>query len=74
MIGIGPVAVRQPRVRDREATEGERIRYSSSILPPYARRSKSLEVLIPALYPKGLSSGDFRGKRWRPSWARTRRV
>jgi len=50
MTGIGPVAVRQPRVRDREAAEGERIRYSSSILPPYARRSKSLEVLIPVLY------------------------
>jgi transposase-like protein len=55
MIGIGPVAVRQPRVRDREAGEGERIRYSPSILPPYARRSKSLEVLI----LKGISSGDF---------------
>ena len=57
--GIGPVAVRQPRVRDREATEGERIRYSPSILPPYARRSKSLEVLIPVLYLKGISTGDF---------------
>src|SRR5580700_4974365 len=53
MTGIGPVAVRQPRVRDREAAEGERIRYSPSILPPYARRSKSLEVLIPVLYLKG---------------------
>jgi hypothetical protein len=59
MTGIGPVAVRQPRVRDRKASEGERIRYSSSILPPYARRSKSLEVLIPVLYLKGISSGDF---------------
>ena len=49
MTGIGPVCVRQPRVRDREATEGERIRYSPSILPRYARRSKSLEVLIPIL-------------------------
>jgi transposase-like protein len=59
MTGIGPVAVRQPRVRDREAAEGERIRYSPSIVPPYARRSKSLEVLIPLLYLKGISSGDF---------------
>ena len=59
MTGIGPVAVRQPRVRDREATEGERIRYSPSILPRYARRSKSLEVLIPILYLKGISTGDF---------------
>ena len=49
MTGIGPIAIRQPRVRDREATEGERIRYSPSILPLYARRSKSLEVLIPIL-------------------------
>src|SRR5215471_8257062 len=59
MTGIGPVAVRQPRVCDREATEGERIRYSPSILPRYARRSKSLEVLIPILYLKGISTGDF---------------
>ena len=59
MTGIGPVAVRQPRVRDREATEGERIRFSSTILPPYARRTKSLEALIPILYLKGISTGDF---------------
>jgi mutator family transposase len=59
MTGIGPVSVRQPRVRDREAAEGERVRYSPSIVPPYARRSKSLEVLIPVLYLKGISSGDF---------------
>src|SRR5262245_25621113 len=59
MTGIGPVAVRCPRVRDR-AGEGEtRIRFSSAILPPYARRSKSLEVLIPVLYLKGISTGDF---------------
>jgi len=59
MTGIGPVAVRCPRVRDRAADGGERIRYSSAILPPYARRSKSLEVLIPVLYLKGISTGDF---------------
>jgi hypothetical protein len=59
MTGIGPVAIRQPRVRDREAAEGERIWYSPSIVPPYARRSKSLEVLIPILYLKGISTGDF---------------
>src|SRR5437868_7735377 len=61
MTGIGPVGVRQPRVRDREASEGERIRYSPSILPRYARRSKSLEVLIPILYLKGISTGEDRG-------------
>ncbi len=59
MTGIGPVAVRQPRVRDREAAGGERIRFCPSILPPYARRTKSLEVLIPILYLKGISTGDF---------------
>jgi putative transposase len=59
MTGIGPVAIRQPRVRDREAAEDERIWYSPSIVPPYARRSKSLEVLIPLLYLKGISTGDF---------------
>jgi len=59
MTGIGPVAVRQPRVRDRVATGDERIRFSSAILPPYARRTKSLEVLIPILYLKGISTGQF---------------
>ena len=61
MTGIGPVAVRQPRVRDREAgaDDPERIRFTPMILPPYARRSKSLEMLIPILYLKGISTGDF---------------
>jgi transposase-like protein len=59
MTGIGPVAVRCPRVRDRVGEASDRIRFSSAILPPYARRSKSLEVLIPILYLKGVSTGDF---------------
>ena len=59
MTGIGPVAARCPRVRDRGGEGCERIRFSSAILPPYARRSKSLEVLIPILYLKGISTGDF---------------
>jgi putative transposase len=59
MTGIGPVAVRCPRVRDRAGEGAERIRFSSAILPPYARRTKSLEVLIPILYLKGVSTGDF---------------
>jgi hypothetical protein len=46
MTGIGPVAVRCPRVPDRVDEGSERIRFSSAILPPYARRSKSLEVLV----------------------------
>ena len=61
MTGIGPVAVRQPRVRDR-ATDGDdarRIRFMPAILPPYARRSRSLNVLLPILYLKGISTGDF---------------
>ena len=61
MTGIGPVAVRQPRVRDRAAPvdDPDRIRLTPAILPPYARRSKSLEVLIPILYLKGVSTGEF---------------
>ncbi len=59
MTGIGPVAVRVPRVRDRLGDGEDRVRFASAILRPYARRSKSLEVLIPALYLKGISTGDF---------------
>ena len=60
MTGIGAVNVRQPRVRDRDpGGEDTRIRFRPSILPPYARRSKSLEVLLPILYLKGVSTGDF---------------
>ena len=60
MTGIGPVGVRQPRVRDRGAVDDAgRIRFTPAILPPYARRSRSLEVLIPILYLKGISTGDF---------------
>ena len=53
--------MRQPRVRDRGAAADapERIRFTPTILPPYARRSKSLEVLLPILYLKGISTGDF---------------
>ena len=58
--GIGSVAVRQPRVDDRRRDEnGERIRFTSQILPPYLRKTKSIEELIPWLYLKGVSTGDF---------------
>jgi transposase-like protein len=59
--GIGPIAVQVPRVRDREedAGEADRIRFSSKIVPPYLRRSKSFEEFLPWLYLKGVSSGDF---------------
>ncbi len=61
MTGIGSVAVRQPRIRDRGVGVDDpgRIRFTPAILPPYARRSKSLEVLLPVLYLKGISTGDF---------------
>jgi transposase-like protein len=59
MTGIGPVAVRCPRVRDRVGQARERLRFWSAILPRYARRTKSLEVLIPLLYLKGISTGAF---------------
>jgi transposase-like protein len=58
--GIGPIAVRRPRVRDRHSTAGSgHIRFTSAILPPYLRRAKSLEELLPWLYLKGISTGDF---------------
>jgi transposase-like protein len=61
MTGIGPVAVRQPRVGDRDASAADpgRIRFTPAILPPYVRRSKSVEALLPLLYLKGISTGDF---------------
>lgn len=57
--GIGPVEVRQPRVRDRSAADGNHIRFSPTILPPYARRTRSLDALLPVLYLRGISTGDF---------------
>ena len=58
--GIGAVTVKRPRVRDRDPqATGGRIRFTSSILPPYLRRAKSVEALLPWLYLNGISSGDF---------------
>lgn len=57
--GIGPVEVSQPRVRDRGANGAGRIRFTSAILPKYARRTKSLDVLLPTLYLRGVSTGDL---------------
>jgi putative transposase len=56
--GVGPVEVHQPRVRDRRPP-GQREAFSSAILPPYLRKTRSLEELIPWLYLKGVSTGDF---------------
>jgi putative transposase len=58
--GIGPVPVSRVKVRDRGATgAAERIRFSSSILPKWARRTRSLDALLPVLYLRGVSTGDF---------------
>lgn len=57
--GIGPVAVKAPRVRDRHCQPSKRIRFRSTILPTYLRKTKSMEQLIPWLYLKGISTGDF---------------
>jgi transposase-like protein len=55
---VGELAVQQPRVHDRRP-EGEREKFSSRLLPPYLRKTKSIEELIPYLYLKGISTGDF---------------
>lgn len=58
--GIGQVSVRVPRAKDRKSgNDSDRIRFRSNILPPYLRKTKSLEELIPWLYLKGISTGDF---------------
>jgi putative transposase len=59
--GIGPVPVRQVKLRDRGADEdgAGRIRFTSAILPRWARRTRSLDALLPILYLRGVSMGDF---------------
>jgi transposase-like protein len=58
--GIGAIAVRQPRVNDKRVDEnGQRLGFTSAILPPYLRKTRSIEELIPWLYLKGISTGDF---------------
>ena len=57
--GIGSVDVEKPKARDRGAAAGGRIRFTSAILPKWARRTKSLDALLPVLYLRGVSAGDF---------------
>ncbi len=58
--GIGPIEVARAKIRDRgAASDGERIRFSSAILPLWARRTRSLDALLPVLYLRGISTGDF---------------
>jgi putative transposase len=61
-VGSGTVAIRAPRVNDKRVDEqtGERQRFSSRILPAYARRSPKVTDVLPVLYLRGLSTGDFR--------------
>ena len=56
--GVGAIEVEQPRVLDRRPKDEAEF-FSSKILPPYLRKTKSLEDLIPWLYLKGISTGDF---------------
>lgn len=56
--GLGPIEIRQPRVHDRR-DDREAEKFTSKILPPYLRKTKSIEELIPWLYLKGISTGDF---------------
>lgn len=56
--GIGPVSVKVPRSRDRQK-EAEKIRFHSAIVPVYLKKTRSIETLIPWLYLKGISTGDF---------------
>ena len=58
--GVGPLEVRQPRVRDRRGADHEEaIVFTSKILPRYLRRSKTMDELLPWLYLRGISTGDF---------------
>lgn len=57
--GIGDVAIKQPRVRDRSDSEANEAVFRSSLIPPYLRRTKSLDKLLPLLYLRGISTGDF---------------
>ncbi len=58
--GIGPVPVARVKIRDRGAGDGgERIRFNSALLPRWARRTRSLDALLPVLYLRGVSTGDF---------------
>jgi transposase-like protein len=58
--GNGPIQVRQPRVNDKRVDEhGNRFHFTSQILPPYLRKTKAIEQLVPWLYLKGISTSDF---------------
>ncbi len=56
MTGLGPVDIKVPKTRDRS---GQKIHFRSELLPPYIKRTKSVETVLPWLYLKGISTGDF---------------
>ena len=59
LTGAGPLEIEQPRVRDKTPNEDGRAVFTSAILPPYLRKSRSIEELLPWLYLKGVSTGDY---------------
>ena len=59
-IGSGTMDITAPRVRDERVEDGQRCRFTSEILPPYMRRSPKVAEVLPVLYLRGLSTGDFR--------------
>ena len=73
--GIGPIPVQRQKVRDRatDVPAERKIRFTSTILPKWARRSRSLDALLPVLYLRGISTGDFQ-ETLRPQLRFTRRV
>lgn len=85
--GIGAMPVQRHKVRDRatDVPAQKKIRFTSTILPRWVRRSRSLDALLPVLYLRGVSTGDFQdeapsatgsseGPNWRRCWGRTRRT
>jgi hypothetical protein len=73
--GIGAVEVARVKIRDcAAASDGERIRFTSAILPLWARRTKSLDALLPRCSTCGASRRATSRRRWRHSWGRMRRI
>ena len=69
--GIGPVTVKVPKIR---AKTGEAVTFRSTLVPPYVRKSRSLEAATPWLYLKGISSGDMSEALQGACWDRKPRV
>src|SRR5258708_34112183 len=59
-VGAGTLAVEAPRVNDQRVVRGDRQKFASQILPLYLRKPKAITELLPALYPRGRPTGDFR--------------